>query len=107
MTETATAVATGSADAPEGGFFSRELGKILPHAQHAEADVSAWAADVSAALRDHAATVLRGTADAMDVLKLIDPADAELFAAAEALVPRLLGMAESAARIAGAALKSG
>jgi hypothetical protein len=92
---------------PGAGFFGRELGKILPHAQHAEADAAAFAADVSTALRDHAATVLRGTADAMDVLRLIDPADAALFAEAEALVPRLLGMAESAARIAGAALKSG
>jgi hypothetical protein len=99
-----------SPDPPAGtepGFFPRLEDRVLPHAQHAEAGAAAFAADVSTALRDHAATVLRGTADAMDVLRLIDPADADLFAEAEALVPRLLGMAESAARIAGAALKSG
>jgi hypothetical protein len=104
MTETSPEPA--SPPPAAGGPLTRAENWFRGHAGHAEADAAAFAADVTTALRGHASAVLRGTADAIDVLKLIDPADADLFSAAEALVPELLGMAESAARIAGAALKS-
>jgi hypothetical protein len=44
--------------------------------------------------------------DGVALLKLIDPGDAALASAAEAFLPKLLAMAESAARVAGAALKA-
>src|ERR1700733_6912248 len=92
-------------DPPEGGgFFSRELGKILPHAEHAEADVAHLAGDISSELAAHRQDILAAASDAVDILKLVDPADAALASAAGALVPKLLAMAEHAAAITRAAL---
>jgi hypothetical protein len=107
MTETpaqpAQSAPPAAAAAP--GYFERIEDKILPHARHAEADVSSWAADIRAALQDHAGSVFDVAGDVVQLAKLADPADASLFAALDALVPKVLAMAESAARIAGAALK--
>jgi hypothetical protein len=92
---------------PEGGgFFTRLEDRFVPHAEHAEADVSTWAADVSTALRDHAGTVFDVSGDLMSLVKLIDPADAPLFAAAEALVPKVYAMVQKATALAQGALKS-
>ena len=94
-----------AAEPDQGGFFTREFGKILPRAEHAEADAGHLAADVKAALQDHAGQVFDVAGDALQLLKLIDPADAALAAAAEALLPKVLAMAERAAALASATLK--
>jgi hypothetical protein len=108
MTETPQAPESASPPLPEpdqGGFFTREFGKILPHAERTEAEAGQVAADVKAALQDHAGTVFDVSGDVLAVLKLIDPADAPLAAAAGALLPKVLAMAEKAAALASAALK--
>ena len=105
MTETSQAAVPAPAAPAAPGYFERLEDKILPHARHAEADVSSWAADIRAALQDHAGSVFDVAGDVVQLAKLADPADASLFAALDALVPKVLAMAESAARIAGAALK--
>lgn len=91
--------------APQPGFFTREAERLLPRAEHAEADAGHLAADVKAALQDHAGQVFDVAGDALQLLKLIDPADAALAAAAEALLPKVLAMAERAAALASATLK--
>lgn len=91
--------------APQPGFFTREAERLLPRAEHAEADAGHLAADVKAALQDHAGTVFDVAGDCVQLLKLIDPADAALAAAAEALLPKVLAMAERAAALASATLK--
>jgi hypothetical protein len=85
-------------DAP--GFFTREAQRLLPHIEHAEAEAGHIAAEVQAALQDHAGTVY-GVADGfLTVLKMIDPADAALFTAASALVPKVFAMVEKATALA-------
>jgi hypothetical protein len=74
------------------------------HAGHAEAEAGHIAADVNAALRDHAGTVFDVAGDFFAVLNLIDPADAPLVAAAEALLPKVLQMVEKATALASATL---
>ena len=91
--------------APQPGFFTREAERLLPRAEHAEADAGHLAADVKAALQDHAGQVFDVAGDALQLLSLIDPADAALAAAAEALLPKVLAMAERAAALASATLK--
>ena len=87
------------------GFFTREAERLLPGARHAEADAGHLAADVKAALQDHAGQVFDVAGDCGQLLRLIDPADAALAAAAEALLPKVLAMAERAAALASATLK--
>jgi hypothetical protein len=74
------------------------------HGAHAEAEAGHIAADVNAALRDHAGVVFDVAGDFFAVLKLIDPADAPLIAAAEALLPKVLTMVEKATALASATL---
>ena len=50
--------------APQPGFFTREAERLLPRAEHAEADAGRLAADVKAALQDHAGTVFDVAGDA-------------------------------------------
>ena len=90
----------------EGGFFSRAAEHVFPHLEHAEVEAGHIATDVRAALQDHAGTVFDVAGDAIALLKLIDPADAALFAAAEAFLPKVLAMTEKAAALASAALKA-
>ena len=89
----------------DGGFFIKAAEHLLPHLEHAEADAGRIAADVSAALREHAGTVFNVSSGILGMLKMIDPADASLFAAAQALEPKVYAMAEKAAALAAAALK--
>ena len=86
----------------DGGFFIKAAEHLLPHLEHAEADAGRIAADVSAALREHAGTVFDVSSG---ILGMLDPADAPLIAAAEALEPKVYAMAEKAAALAAAALK--
>jgi hypothetical protein len=86
---------------PQPGFFTRLKDDVLPHAEHAEADIATGIGDVASALEDHAGTILDITAEAVAVLKLADPADAVLFSAIAALVPKVLDMAVKAKTIAG------
>jgi hypothetical protein len=72
---------------------------------HVEAGAGNVAADVSAALRDHAQGVFEVSSGILSVLKMIDPADAPLITAAQALEPKIYAMAERAAALAAAALK--
>ena len=89
----------------EPGFFTRAAERILPHAEHAEAEAGHIAADISAGLRDHATTVFAVSSGILDILRMLDPADAPLIAAAEALEPKVYAMAEKVAALASAALK--
>jgi hypothetical protein len=95
----------GPATADPPGFFTREAERFLPGVRHAEAEAGRIAGDVSTALQDHAGTVFDVAGDVFGVLKLIDPADAPLIAAAEALVPKVLAMVEKATALAQGALK--
>jgi hypothetical protein len=88
----------------EPGFFTRTAEHLLPHLEHGEAEAGHIAADVNAALRDHAGVVFDVAGDFFAVLKLIDPADAPLAAAAEALLPKVLQMVEKATALASATL---
>jgi hypothetical protein len=90
----------GPAHPAEPGFFERAAEHILPHLEHAEADAAYITAGVAAALQDHAGTVFSVAADVFTVLKLIDPADAALFTAASALVPKVLAMVEKVTALA-------
>lgn len=95
-----TPVDPGPAKPPEPGFFERAAEHLLPRAEHAEAEAAHIAADVLAAFQDHAGTVFDVAGDCLLLLRLIDPADAALFAAASALVPKVLAMAEKATALA-------
>jgi hypothetical protein len=76
------------------------------HGQHAEADLAAIAADSRSFLTGHASVVLDFSGDAMALLDLVDPADAALFAAVRALVPKAIAAGQSALALASAALKA-
>ena len=104
MSETAVPEAAPPAQG-EPGFFERQIERVLPRAEAAEGEVAHIAADVKAALQDHASTVFDVSGDLMALLKLVDPADAPLAAAVQALVPKVLTMAGTAASLASAALK--
>lgn len=97
--------APASTPPPQPGPVERLVEKITGHAEHAETSALHIADDVKTAIQDHAGTVFDVASGLLGVAKLIDPADAELFAAISALVPKVLGMAETAAALAGAALK--
>jgi hypothetical protein len=88
------------------GPITRVADWFRDHGGHAGAGAGHIAADIGVALQDHAGTVFDVAGDGVALLKLIDPADAALASAAAAFLPKLLGMAESAARVAAAALKS-
>ena len=96
--------------APEGGeeegFLERAAGHLLPHLEHAEAEAGHISAEVRAELQEHAVTVFGVAGEVLSVLKAVDPADAALFAAAGALVPKVYAMVEKAAVLAQGALKS-
>ncbi len=106
MTDQTPVIDPGPAVADPPGFFTREAQRFLPRAEHAEAEAGHIAAEVQAAIQDHAGTVFDVAGDGVALLKLIDPGDAVLASAAAAFLPKLLAMAESAARVAGAALKA-
>ena len=99
-----TPVDPGPAKPQEPGFFSREAQRLLPHAERAEAEAGRIAADVLAAIQDHAGQCFDVAGDALLLLRLIDPADAALFATASALVPKVLAMVEKATALAQAKL---
>jgi hypothetical protein len=109
MTESAQATVPASAPpaaASAPGFFERMAEHLVPHAEHAGAEAGTIAADVKAALTDHASEVFDVSGDLLALLKLVDPADAALAEAVAALVPKVVSMASSAASIASAALKA-
>lgn len=91
---------------PSGGWFTHELAKLIPHAKHAETEVADVAADSRNFVTGHASIVLDFTGDAMALLDLVDPADAALFAAVKALVPKAIAAGQSALTLASAALKA-
>jgi hypothetical protein len=94
------------ASEPSGGWFTHELGKLIPHAKHAETEVADIVADSRNFVTGHAGIVLDFTGDAMALLDLVDPADAALFAAVKALVPKAIAAGQSALTLASAALKA-
>lgn len=87
------------------GFFTRMEEKILPHAEHLEADVAHVIADAGTAIQDHAGTVYDVSGDVLALLRMIDPADAPLAAAAEALLPKVFAMVAKATALAQSAQK--
>lgn len=91
--------------APAEGFFGRAeraVEHVLPHpAAVVLEDAARIATEVAAAVKDHAGVVFDVAGDVLAVLKVVDPADAPAIAAAQVLVPKVLAMAESAAKIAG------
>lgn len=76
----------------QGGFFTRAEHALLPHLEHGEAEAEHVLADAAALARDHAGQVYSIAGELMTVLKLIDPADAALFTAAEAFLPKLFAL---------------
>lgn len=101
MTEQAAAPEPASAEPAPPGFFTRLEDKILPRA---EADAARITIDVAAAVQAHAGQVFDVAGDVLALLKLVDPADAALASSAAALLPKVLGMAESAAKVAGSVM---
>lgn len=87
--------------APVPGFFSREIARLLPHA---ETDAAKVIGRMAGLLQDRGGEALDVAGDFLALVKLIDPADAPLVTAAQALLPKVLGMAENAARDARTAL---
>ncbi len=75
------------------------------HAGHAEAEAGHIAADIATGLREHAGIAFEVSSGILGILRMLDPADAPLIAAAEALEPKVYAMAEKAAALAAAALK--
>lgn len=96
MTETPQAPAPPAAPAepPQPGFFERAAGHVFPHGHPAAAAVPG---ELKAAFRDHAGTVFDV---AGDVLALLGTGGADQ-ADAAVLAPKVLAMAEGAARLAG------
>ena len=88
-------VAAAPPPAPAPGFLERTLGKLEGRAAPV---IEGIVSDLAA----HRQVILDVGTDAVALLKLIDPADAALVAAAEALVPRILDVASEAGKIAGA-----
>ena len=74
-------------------------------AGHAEAEAGHIAADIATGLREHAGIAFEVSSGILGILRMLDPADAPLIAAAEALEPKVYAMAEKAAALAAAALK--
>lgn len=85
------------AEPAQAGFFER-IAEHLPHSGHAAADGAVFAEDVKAAIKAHAGTCFDVAGDVLQLLELADPGDA----AAEELAGKVLAMAGSAAKIAGA-----
>ena len=85
----------------EPGFFTRLEDKILPKA---EADAAKVAASLASALQDRSGEALDVAGDFLALVKLIDPADAPLATAAQALLPKMIAMAENALKDIRAAL---
>ena len=94
-----------AAPAPHEGPLGHVADWFQHHGQHAEADLAAIAADSRTFLTGHAGLILDFSGDAMALLDLIDPADAALFAAIRALVPKAIAAGQSALALASAALK--
>ena len=104
MSETAPEPPAAPAPPAAEGPLGHAADWFRARAGHVEAEAGHIAADVNAALRDHAGTVYDVAGDFFAVLKLIDPADAPLVAAAEALLPKVLQMVEKATALASATL---
>jgi hypothetical protein len=106
MTEQTT---TPAAPEDQPGPLTRLVEKFENHAapevHAAETAVGAIAADVKAALLDHTSTALTVAGELGALAKLVDPADAPLVAAVEALLPKVLSMAVNAGNLALKALK--
>jgi hypothetical protein len=95
-----------AAPAPHEGPLGHVADWFHGHGQHAEADLAAIAADSRSFLTGHASLILDFSGDAMALLDLVDPADAALFAAVRALVPKAIAAGQSALALASAALKA-
>jgi hypothetical protein len=91
--------------APHEGPLGHVADWFQHHGQHAEADLAVIAADSRTFLTGHASLILDFSGDAMALLDLVDPADAALFAAVRALVPKAIAAGQSALALASAALK--
>lgn len=88
-----------AAPSAQPGYFQRAeqaVQRILPHAGAVALED---ATRIETAVKDHAGTVFDVAGDVLAILKLIDPADAPAITAAQVLIPKVLAMAESAARI--------
>ena len=105
MTETAPESPPEPAPPAPEGPLGHAADWFRSRAGHAEAEAGHVAADVSAVLQDHAGVVFSFADGFLSMVKMIDPADAPLIAAAQALVPKVYAMAEKAAALAAAALK--
>lgn len=84
------------------GYFQRAeqaVEHLIEHPAAMLVGAARIAPEIAAAARDHAGTVFDVAGDILAVLKVIDPQDAAAIEAAEVLVPKVLAMAESAARI--------
>jgi hypothetical protein len=79
---------------------------IAPGFRHAEADAAHVIADAGTELQDHAGVVYDVSGDIFGVLGMIDPADTALFAAAQALIPKVYRMVAKATALAQAAQKT-
>lgn len=106
MSETPEVPEAAAPEAEHAGWFSTELGKLLPHARHLETGAADVASDSGAYLTGHASAVLDFTGEAMALLDLVDPADAALFAAVRALVPKAITAGQSALALVSAALRN-
>jgi hypothetical protein len=93
------------ANPPAEGPIGHLDGWFHAHGAHAEAEAGHIATDIATGLREHAAVAFRVSSEILDILGMIDPADAPLIAAAQALEPKVYAMAERAASLAAAALK--
>ena len=89
------------------GFFERVKDEILPHAEHAGADVARIVIAAGGDIQDHAGAVYDLSADVLALVKMIDPADAALAAAGAALIPKVLAVEGKVTALAQGALKSG
>ena len=72
------------------------LSEVASWFHRGETDAAKIAASATAMLTDHAGQALDVGGDFLALLKLIDPADAPLIAAAQALLPKVIMMAEHA-----------
>ena len=97
-----------SATPQQPGFLGRLEGRFLPHAEAvihgAEAEGLKLTAEFAAGLQDHSGIAFDVAGDVLNLLKVIDPADDAAVAALAALLPKVIDLAGSAARIVQAAL---
>jgi hypothetical protein len=107
MTATIATIAPVAPAKPAHETFGQRVGDLLHHGEQDAAALAARIPGIETDIRDHAGQVFDVASTALNIAKMINPADAAAVTAIEAFVGKVLGLAQSAAKIAGAVTSPG